>query len=94
MRTTLTLDDDLADILQRKAQQQGASFKEIVNHVLRTGLATSGEPSQKRPRVVIRPKDIGPLRPGYDPDRMNQLVDELEVEEYLKKQTKDDLAGR
>jgi hypothetical protein len=45
-------------------------------------------------RVVVRPHDFGSSRAGLDFDRMNQLVDELEVEHYLQKEAKDDFAGR
>lgn len=85
MRTTLTLDDDLGGILQKKASQEGTSFKAVVNNLLRAGIAASGDSSvHRRPlKVVSRP--LG-LRPGYDPDKLNQLVDELEVEDFLRKQ--------
>jgi len=85
VRTTLTIDDDLAGILQKKANQQGYSFKEVVNHLLRAGLAASGETAPDRKRVTVVAKALG-LKPGYDPDKLNQLVDELEVDEFLKKQ--------
>jgi hypothetical protein len=91
VRTTLTIDDDLAGILHKKAGQQGHSFKELVNATLRAGLAAEGvAPKRKKFKVVGRP--LG-LRPGFDPDRMNQLVDELAVEDYLRKAAKDDSAG-
>lgn len=92
MRTTLTIDDDLAGILQKKAGQQGHSFKEVVNDTLRRGLAESL--AAKPHGVVVRPHDFGALKAGIDMDRMNQLVDELEVEDYLRKVAKDDSAGR
>jgi len=37
MRTTLTLDDDLAGLLKRRAQELGVPFKEAVNRANRTG---------------------------------------------------------
>jgi hypothetical protein len=93
MRTTLTIDDDLAGILHKKASEQGLSFKETVNRVLRQGLAEAPEPS-KRPVVKTRPHAFG-FRSGIDLDRLNQLVDELEViafrDQHLKKA--DDSAG-
>ena len=85
MRTTLTIDDDLAGILKKKASQQGHSFKAIVNGLLRAGIAASGDTSPQRKPVKVVAKPLG-LKPGYDPDKLNQLVDELEVEEFLKKQ--------
>ena len=89
MRTTLTIDDDLAGILKRKAREMDRPFKELVNYALRKGLAESlTEPSQK---AVVRPHDFGASR-SLDPDRMNRLVDEAEVEDYLRKADKDDPA--
>ena len=85
MRTTLTIDDDLAGILQKKAGQQGHSFKEVVNDLLRAGIAASGDVVLRRQPIKVVGKPLG-LKPGYDPDKLNQLVDELEVEEFLKKQ--------
>ncbi|MBI1177180.1 DUF2191 domain-containing protein [bacterium] len=92
MRTTLTIDDDLAGILQKKAGQQGHSFKEVVNETLRAGLAAGGSIASTRKPFKVVAKPLG-LRTGFDPDRMNQLVDELEVEDYLRKAAKDDSAG-
>ena len=92
MRTTLTIDDDLAGILKRKAREMDKPFKELVNTALRKGLAESLTETPQR--VVVRPHDFGSSQAGLDFDRLNQLVDELEVEDYLKKEAKDDFAGR
>jgi hypothetical protein len=42
MRTTLTLDDDLAGLLKQRAQELGAPFKEAVNRTIRAGLGECG----------------------------------------------------
>lgn len=39
MRTTLTLDDDVAAILKRLARTRRARLKDLVNEALRRGLA-------------------------------------------------------
>jgi hypothetical protein len=83
MRTTLTLDDDLAGILRRRAREMDMPFRDVVNAALRKGLADIGRSSPQK-TVKVRPHDFG-SRPGIDFDRLNQLNDELEVEEYLKK---------
>lgn len=85
MRTTLTLDDDLAGVLQKRVRQQGTSFKAAVNDLLRTGLMSESKDTTE-PRKTFQVK-ASPLRlcPGIDPDRLNQLVDELACEEFLKK---------
>jgi len=93
MRTTLTIDDDLAGILQKKAGQQGHSFKAVVNDTLRAGLATGGNDVLKRKPFKVIARPLG-LKPGYDPDKFNQLADELAVEDYLRKAAKDAAAGR
>jgi plasmid stability protein len=78
MRTTLTLDDDLAEALRALAARDRTSFKETVNTVLRRGL-TAQETRRRRKRFRVNVFD-GPLRPGVDPLRLNQASDDLEVE--------------
>jgi hypothetical protein len=65
---------DLAGLLKRRARELGLPFKEVVNRTIRAGL---GE--QARPRGGAVPKAIPHsfgLRPGIDPDKLNQLADE------------------
>jgi hypothetical protein len=90
MRTTLTIDDDLAGILRRQARDLDKPFKEMVNTALRKGLA--GSSAEKTRQVTVQPHDFGEARPGLDMNRLNQLVDELAVEDYLEKAAKDDSA--
>lgn len=56
-----------------------------MNDLLRAGIAASGGNPAPRQPVTIPTKALG-LKPGYDPDKLNQLVDEIEVEERLIKQ--------
>ncbi len=80
MRTTLTLEDDLAGLLKEQARQLGISFKEIVNRTLRSGLGKEAEaPSVDVPRTI--PHAFG-FRPGIDLDKLNQLADELEADAF------------
>ena len=60
------------------------SFKEVVNATLRNGLAREDLPISSRPVPKVVPRNLG-LKAGIDPDKLNQLVDELEVEEFAKK---------
>lgn len=78
MRTTLTIDDDIAAILQRETKRKGVSFKALVNASLRRGLAAE-QISPPRNEVKTRPHSFG-FKPGIDLDKLNQLADELEVE--------------
>ena len=86
----MTIDDDLAGILQRKARELDKPFKELVNTALRKGLAENL--AEKKHEITVRPHDFGAARAGLDMDRLNQFVDELEVEDYLRKAAKDDSA--
>lgn len=84
MRTTLTLDDDVAAILKKRARQLGVSFKEMVNNAIRAGLGDAARPPAGPPPRT-EPHSFG-LRPGLDMDKLGQLVDELEVDELAAKQ--------
>jgi hypothetical protein len=81
MRTTLTLEADLAKKLKDLAHRKGQSFKQTLNEVVRRGLV-SHEPRAKRERYVVTPHRGG-FRPGIDPQRLNQLVDQLEVDDFI-----------
>jgi hypothetical protein len=79
MRTTLTLDDDLARRLKELARETGRSFKEVTNDVVRRGLS-SGEPPNGDPEPFrVAPKACG-FKPGIDPLKLNQIYDDLEIE--------------
>ena len=88
MRTTLTLEDDLASLLKTRARQLGISFKEMVNRALRSGLGPDVEAAAVDiPKTI--PHSFG-FRPGIDLDKLNQLADELEadaVAESLERQS-------
>ena len=79
MRTTLTLDSDVAERLASETRRTGKSLKALVNDAIRLGLGLTGRPPNA-PRFTVQPHAFG-LRPGIDPDRLNQLIDELEVDE-------------
>lgn len=81
MRTTITLEPDVAAKLRALARERGISFKEAVNSVLRRGLA-DGEPGS-RP-FVVESRPLG-LRAGIDLDKALRLAGELEDEETARK---------
>ena len=83
MRTTLTLDDDLAGLLKERARELGIPFKEAVNRTIRAGI---GEDTVARSHPA--PKTISHsfgFRPGIDLDKLGQLADELEAEDFAEK---------
>ena len=80
MRTTLTIDDDLAALLKQRARELGVPFKEAVNRTIRTGLGEAVKTRRgKAPRTI--PHSFG-FRPGVDLDKLGQLADELEAEAF------------
>jgi hypothetical protein len=83
MRTTLTLDRDVAERLDFEMRRSGEGMKAVVNRALRAGLGMTDKPVQPAP-FVVEPHDFG-FRPGIDLDRLNQLADELEAEEAARK---------
>lgn len=60
MRTTLTLEDDVALALRRHCEERGVPWKQAVNEFLRRGLATR-LPSPERKEYSVTPHDAGAL---------------------------------
>ena len=77
MRTTLTLEPDVAQKLKRRIKETGISLKAAVNEALRRGLAAPEVRRKSKFRVEPHPCRF---KPGIDLDKMNQLVDELDAE--------------
>lgn len=74
MRTTLTLDDDVASLLRQVVHESGLSFKEAVNQALRRGLVARPDP---RP-LSFPTKRMG-LRKGVRLDCVAALLEELDT---------------
>lgn len=81
MRTTVTLDEDVAAKLQQVSRERGVSFKGALNDAVRAGLAAAAPPSRSF-RVHAQPLGI---RPGIDIDKALGLADEIEDTEILRK---------
>lgn len=75
MRTTLTLDDDIAARLAKESRRSGASFKEVVNHFLRLGLNAAKRPTRKPFQVTPFKME---LPPGMNYDNVAELIEMLE----------------
>jgi hypothetical protein len=80
MRTTVTLDPDVAAKLKRIVRERGISFKEALNTSVRQGLRSTEAP--RRYRVPTR--DLG-VKPGIDLDQALRLAGEMEDAETLRK---------
>ena len=83
MRTTLTLDRDVAARLKAEMRRTGKGLKAAVNDALRLGLPLTRKRLRPKP-FRVEAQDFG-LNPGFDLDRMNQLVDQLEAQDTARK---------
>ena len=81
MRTTVTLDADVAAKLRAVARQRGISFKQALNQAVRAGLGPA-RGSARRFTLLTRPMS---LRPGVNLDKALLLATALEDEELLRK---------
>lgn len=80
MRTTLTLDPDVAARARQGAAKLGRPFKEIVNQALRVGLdAVLAPPKSKAYRT--KPRPLG-LRQGFSYDNISELLARAEGEDH------------
>jgi hypothetical protein len=77
MRTTLTLDDDVAAKLKAESRRAGRPFREIVNETLRRGRA-SRRATAKRETFRITARDLGDLKPGLALDDVAGLLEQVE----------------
>jgi len=81
MRTTVTLDPDVASKLKAVARERGISFKEALNSAVRVGLG-----GERRARRAFRQysQPMG-LRAGFNLDKALQFATALEDEEIVRR---------
>jgi plasmid stability protein len=77
VRTTLTLDDDVAAKLKSEARRSSRSFRDVVNDALRRGLTSRREARHPIPFKVMA-RDLGELRPGVNIDSVSDLLEQVE----------------
>jgi len=79
MRTTLTLDPDVAAKARKGAAKLGKPFKEVINTALRLGLDEVLKPAPAKP-YRTRPRPLG-LRQGLSYDNIAELLARAEGED-------------
>lgn len=82
MRTTLTLEPDVAMMLKRRMARKKQSLKRTVNEALRRALSAP-EPETQVP-FKVKPHPCY-FNPGIDLDKIGQFADQLEAEEAIRK---------
>jgi len=84
MRTTLTIEDDIAKALKDLSHATGNSFKAVTNEVLRRGLTTGAKPAAGLEPFTVVSARRG-FRAGIDPLKLNELSDQLQIERFTEK---------
>ena len=77
MRTTLTLDEDVAAKLRAESRRAGRPFREIVNETLRRGPA-SRRVARQQQSFKITARDLGDLKPELSLDNVADLIEQVE----------------
>ena len=84
MRTTLTLDDDVAAALVQRRAERGTGLRREVNELLRAGLAAVSQPSTD----AGEPYELPTFDPGRalitDPRALKDLLDDEDDERALR----------
>lgn len=80
MRTTLTLEADVAALLKRVMREQDRTLKEAVNDALRTGLTTMAT-AAVLPLYRVRPFNLGPSLVG-SLDNIEEVLSRAEGEDH------------
>ena len=76
MRTTLTIDDDVAALVQKEIRKTGEPLKQVVNRALRLGLTAAKQPPRKP--FKVKPFDLG--LPPFT--KVEELLEWLEGPEH------------
>jgi hypothetical protein len=72
VRTTLTIDDDVAALLKKEVRKSGEPFKQVANRLLRLGLTAAKQPTRKP--FVVKPMNLG--LPQFE--KVEELLELLE----------------
>lgn len=77
MRTTISLDDGIAEDVKRRAAELRISVSALIESLIREGLHRR-EPEQKVRRFRLVTVGRGDLLPGVDLDRAAKLIDDAD----------------
>jgi hypothetical protein len=80
MRTTLTIEDDVAVQLERLRRSRKANFKDLVNEALRRGLRDMSGPPKKRKPFRTRAFNMG--EPLINIDNVAEAIAYAEGEDF------------
>ena len=81
MRTTLTLDDDVAARLERVMEKRRQTLKAVVNDALRAGLQALDKARPAARPYRVRPFNLGPSLVG-SLDNVEEVLSRVEGEDH------------
>jgi hypothetical protein len=81
MRTTLTLDADVAALVKQVAKQRKAGLKATVNEALRRGLEVLTRPPATPAPYRVQPWNLGGSRVG-SLDNVEEVLSRVEGEDH------------
>jgi len=76
VRTTLSIDDDVAKLVDHEVRRSGDSFKGTVNRLLRLGLTAARQPKPRK-RFVVTPKALN-TGLGTRFEKVEDLIESLD----------------
>jgi hypothetical protein len=81
MRTTITIDEDIAVRLDQEMRKRRVSFKAILNEVLRAGLDSLGAPRRRRTEFKTKGFALGASLVG-SLDNVEEVISRAEGEDH------------
>ena len=82
MRTTLTLEPDVATEIKRIRREDDRSFKEVINEILRIGLRARSQKGAGRRKKPFRTPTADLGKPLIDLDNVAEALAIAEGEDY------------
>jgi hypothetical protein len=77
VRTTLTIDDDVAALLKKENRRAQEPMKQTINRALRSGLAHASKPTNPG-KFVVKPIHGMKLPPEWTSGNVQELIERLE----------------
>jgi hypothetical protein len=75
VRTTVTIDDDVAALVNKEMRKSGLPFKQVLNQMLRLGFNAAKQPARKP--FKVKPWNLQPPA-GLSFDNVHELLDALD----------------
>ncbi len=81
MKTTVTLEPDVARLLSETAQRTHQTMTATINQAIRKGLMPQSSHESKI--FIVNSQKMGTVKAGINDEKFNSLNDDLETEAFL-----------